>query len=77
MKKIYTNTFLYWFVLLAVALFNAMLRELTYKPLLTPVIGQWAHELSTITGILLFAVAIYFYVKKIYKHITQKKAYFI
>jgi hypothetical protein len=50
-------------VLLACAIINALLRELTYKPLLTPYIGSWAHQISSGTGILIFYIAIFLFLK--------------
>ena len=63
MNKIYIKAALFWFVLLVLALINATIRETTYKPLLTPYIGMWAHQLSSLTGILLFFGGIYFFLK--------------
>jgi hypothetical protein len=63
-KKFYIKSIGFWGVLLVVALINATIRETTYKPLLTPYIGMWAHQLSSITGILLFYAAIYFFLKR-------------
>lgn len=64
-KKFYKKSILFWFVLLILALINATIRETTYKPLLTPYIGVWAHQISSLTGIILFFIAIYFFLKKI------------
>lgn len=64
MKKQYLKIFLFWFVLLGIALVNAILRELWYKPFLEPHIGMWAHQVSSITAIILFFLAIYFFIKK-------------
>lgn len=64
LKPFYTKAILFWFILLVVALVNATIRETTYKPLLTPYIGMWAHQLSSLTGILLFYGAIYFFLKR-------------
>lgn len=63
---------LFWFVLLVLALFNATLREATYKPLLVPHIGIWAHQISSLTGIGLFVGAIYFFIKHIQTKYTDK-----
>ena len=48
-----------WFVLLAVAMVNGALRELTYGKYVSELL---AHQLSCISGILLFAVVIRQYV---------------
>ncbi len=63
MKRFYTQAIPFWFILLFVALVNALIRETTYKPFLTPVIGLWAHQISSLTGILLFFWAIYLFLK--------------
>jgi len=65
MKHFYLKAVLFWFVLLMLALINATIRETTYKPLLTPHIGMWAHQISSITGILFFFMAIYVFLKSI------------
>ena len=72
MKNFYKQAVLFWFVLLIVALFNATLREIGYKPLLTPLIGAWAHQISSLTGILLFFGAIYLFLKKSKALYTKK-----
>lgn len=64
MKKIYIKSFFFWFVLLVLALINATIREAGYKPILEPCIGLWAHQISSLTGILLFFIAIYFFLKR-------------
>lgn len=64
MKPFYRKAILFWFILLILAFVNATLRELTYKPLLEPHIGFWAHQISSITGILFFFVAIYSFLKR-------------
>lgn len=46
----YLYSILFWFVLLATAIFNALIREKLLKPWLEPTIGKWAHQLSVITG---------------------------
>jgi hypothetical protein len=63
MVSFYKKSVLFWFVLLIVALLNAVIRETTYKPLLTPYIGIWAHQISSLTGILGFYIAIYYFLK--------------
>lgn len=50
-----------WFVLLAVAMVNGALRELTYGKYVSELS---AHQLSCVTGILLFAVVIHQYVRR-------------
>lgn len=71
-KKFYIKSFLFWFVLLITALINATARELTYKPLLTPYIGIWAHQISALTGILLFFIVIYIFLTKTKYKYSQK-----
>lgn len=63
MKPFYKHALLFWFVLLILAISNAVVREMTYKPLLTPYIGLWAHQISSLTGIILFFIAIYLFLK--------------
>ena len=63
MKNFYKKSILFWFILLIIAFANAIIRETTYKPLLTPYIGFWAHQISSLTGILAFYFAIYFFLK--------------
>lgn len=65
MKKIYLKAVLFWFMLLAAALINAAIRETTYKPILTPYIGIWAHQISSLTGIILFYICIYCFLKRL------------
>ncbi len=65
MKKIYLSSFWFWFVLLILAIINGIIRDATYKPFLEPYIGNRAHQLSSITGILLFFCAIYLFLKYI------------
>jgi len=72
MNDFYKKSFGFWFILLIIALVNATIRELTYEPLLSPHIGNWAHQISTITGIAFFFIAIYFYLKRT-KHIYTQK----
>jgi hypothetical protein len=50
-----------WFVLLAVAMINGALRDLTYGKYVSELS---AHQLSCLTGILLFAVVIHRYVRR-------------
>jgi hypothetical protein len=72
MKKIYLHTLWFWFVLLLLAIINGIIRDATYKPLLEPIIGNWAHQLSSITGILLFFCAIYLFLKYINIDYTKR-----
>lgn len=72
MSKFYKKSISFWFVLLILSLINATLRETTYKPLLTPHIGFWAHQISSLTGILLFFIAIYLFLKKLKESYTKK-----
>lgn len=65
MKLFYIRSALFWFVLLAVAIINAIVREATYKPWLTPYIGEWAHQISSLTAIVLFYTAIYIFLKRV------------
>ncbi len=65
MKAFYKKSVLFWFILLILAFINAIVREITYKPLLTPLIGIWAHQISSLTGIILFFIAIYFFLKRV------------
>lgn len=77
MRSFYIKAILYWFILLMLALINAGIREFTYKPFLTPHIGMWAHQLSTLTGIIIFFIAIYFFLKHTNKIYSQKDLIFI
>ena len=71
MKNFYKKSIIFWFILLLVALINATIRETTYKPLLVPHIGFWAHQISSLTGIILFFIAIYFFLKKNQKNYSR------
>lgn len=64
MKQFFIKSLLFWFILLCIAILNAVLREATYKPFLTPYIGNWAHQISSFTGIIGFFVAIYWFLKR-------------
>jgi hypothetical protein len=66
MHLFYKKSILFWFILLILALFNATLRELTYKPFLSPYIGAWAHQISSIIAIGLFFFAIYIFLRRNY-----------
>lgn len=72
MKQFFIKAFVFWFVLLFVALINATLREATYKPLLVPYIGNWAHQISSLTGIIAFYIAIYWFLKRGKFNISSK-----
>ncbi len=63
MKHFYIKSIAFWFVLLVLAIINGAVREATYKPILSSYIGIWAHQISSITGILIFFAAIYFFLK--------------
>lgn len=63
MKKIYKNALLVWLILPFVAILNATIREVTYKPLLEPYIGMWAHQISIIPGIFLFLLVTILFLK--------------
>lgn len=56
---------MFWLVLLVLAIFNAVVRETTYKPILEPYLGMWAHQLSSLTGIVLFYWAILWFLKRV------------
>lgn len=73
MRKIYVKAILFWFVLLIIALINATLRELTYKPLLEPYIGIWAHQISSVTAILFFFIAIFFFIRNFKEKFSKKE----
>lgn len=72
MFNFYKKSVSFWFILLVLALVNATLRETTYKPFLTPYIGTWAHQISSVTGILFFYAAIYVFLKKMKDSYTKK-----
>lgn len=72
MNKFYLKSFLFWFVLLVTAILNAGIREATYKPLLTPFIGNWAHQISSLTGIFLFFCVIYLFLKNTKEDYNKK-----
>ena len=71
MKKIYLHSLWFWFILLTLAIINGITRDLTYKPLLEPYIGIWAHQISCLTGIILFFTAIYIFLKYIKANYTR------
>lgn len=62
-----------WFVLLAVAMVNGALRELTYGKHVSELL---AHQLSCLTGILLFALVIRQYVR-IWPPVSAREAWHI
>lgn len=72
MKPFYKQAILFWLVLLVLAFINAITRELTYKPWLTPYIGNWAHQISSVTAILLFFSAIYIFLKRTMSEYTRQ-----
>lgn len=72
MNKFYLKSFLFWFVLLVTAILNAGIREATYKPLLTLFIGNWAHQISSLTGIFLFFGVIYLFLKNTKEDYNKK-----
>ena len=72
MNKFYLKSFLFWFVLLVTAILNAGIREATYKPLLPPHIGNWAHKISSLTGIFLFFCVIYLFLKNSKENYNKK-----
>lgn len=63
MKRFYFRLIMFWFLLLTIAIINAILRESFYKPLLLPYLGFWAHQISAIIGIIAFYFAIYLFLK--------------
>lgn len=72
MNSFYKKSIGFWFILLVIAIANAVVREATYKPLLTPYIGMWAHQLSSLTGIVFFFIAIYVFLKTIHNEYAKK-----
>jgi len=72
MNIFYLKAIKFWFVLLLVAFVNAIIRETTYKPLLTPYIGNWAHQISSLTGILGFYFVIYLFLKTVKEKYSPK-----
>ena len=60
MKNIYKHIF-WWFTFPFLAVFNATLREIIYKK---PLGELAAHQISTATGVVLFALVFYFIFKK-------------
>jgi len=72
MQNFYLKSFFFWFILLLVAFFNAIIRETTYKPFLEPHIGTWAHQISSLTGIILFFIVIFLFLKKLKGNYSKK-----
>ena len=72
MKKFYIKAVLFWLALLVLAIFNAVVREMTYKPILEPYLGMWAHQLSSLTGIVLFYWAILWFLKMVRGEYTDR-----
>jgi apolipoprotein N-acyltransferase len=60
MKTIYIYI-LWWFAFPFVAIFNASLREIIYK---NPLGDLAAHQISTVTGVVLFGILFYFIFRK-------------
>lgn len=60
MKNFHIHILL-WFTFPFIAIFNATLRELIYKK---PLGDLAAHQISTVTGIIIFAIVFYFIFKK-------------
>lgn len=60
MKTIYIYI-LWWFAFPFVAIFNATIRELIYKK---PLGDLAAHQISTVTGVVLFGILFYFIFRK-------------
>ncbi len=77
MNRFYLKSIAFWFILLSMALVNAVIRETTYKPLLEPIIGIWAHQISSLTAILLFALAIYAFLKNVHQNYRSRDLYFV
>lgn len=65
MRKFYFKAVGFWLVLSVLAIINAVIRETTYKPWLTPYIGMWAHQISSATGILLLFGAINWFLGRV------------
>ncbi len=59
----YLKAALFWFVLLAIALINAIVRDVTYIPVIEPYIGTWAHQTGAILVSLVIFVAIFLFVR--------------
>lgn len=77
MNRFYLKSIAFWFILLVMALVNAVVRETTYKPLLEPIIGIWAHQISSLTAVLLFALAIYTYLKNVHQNYHSRDLFFV
>jgi hypothetical protein len=60
MKALYKHI-LWWFAFPFLAIFNAIVRELIYKK---PLGDLAAHQISTLTGIILFAIVFYLIFKR-------------
>jgi len=71
MNIFYKKAIAFWFVLPVLAIVNAIVRETTYKPLLFPYIGMWAHQISSVTGILLFFGGIYLFLRRMKDSYTK------
>lgn len=75
--NLYLKSILFWFILLVVAIANAVVREAWYKPVLLPYIGHWAHQISSLTGIVLFFVVIYYFIKRFRGEFTYRKVFLV
>ncbi|MFZ2322708.1 MAG: hypothetical protein WAV89_03315 [Ignavibacteriaceae bacterium] len=72
MKTIYKHI-LWWFAFPFVEIINGTLGELTYK---FYVDDLFAHQISTVRGILLFGIIFYFIFRK-WKIVSQKHAFIL
>lgn len=61
--KFYLKAALFWFVLLAIALINAIIRDVTYIPVVEPYIGSWAHQIGAILVSLVIFVTIFLFIR--------------
>ncbi|MCL4305463.1 hypothetical protein KJZ99_06085 [bacterium] len=59
----YVYSVLFWFVLLAMAIANAALREMLLKPWLEEYLGKGAHQLSVFTGYALMLLVTMLFLK--------------
>jgi hypothetical protein len=65
----YLKAALFWFVLLAIALINAIIRDMTYIPIIEPYIGTWAHQVGAIlVSLVIFAAILLFLRNEKVKH---------
>jgi hypothetical protein len=61
--NVYLKAALFWFVLLAIALVNAIIRDATYVPALEPSIGMWAHQIGAIFVSVVLFIAIFLFLR--------------